>query len=69
MYTAGFLLPARHRSWGTIESSVDMRRVTSTDPIRIDELRGLVPGRFRDGVDDPATRETIAALIAALVRR
>ena len=25
-----------------------MRRVTATDPISIDELRRLVPGRFRD---------------------
>ena len=115
-----------------------MRRVTATDPISLDDLRGLVPGRFRDfvkgvvdlrrgillidadmhadqeaallaeganqrdlwginlypqldgpdwlefdsminlrpsfgnrsrGVDDPATRDSITALIGALVRR
>ena len=27
-----------------------MRRVTATDSISLDELRGLVPGRFRDFV-------------------
>jgi hypothetical protein len=117
---------------------MQMRRVTESDPIAIDELRRLVPGRFRDmikgvvdlrrrllvidadmhadqeaslladgsnqrdlwginlypqldaadwlefdsminlrpsfgnrsrGVDDAATREAIAALVAALVRR
>jgi len=25
-----------------------MRRITASDPISLDELRGLVPGRFRD---------------------
>lgn len=88
-----------------------MRRVTAEAPISIDDLRGLVPGRFRDfvkgvvdlrrgvllldadmhadqeaallaegsdrpsfgnrtrGVDDPSTRDAIAALLAALVAR
>jgi hypothetical protein len=61
-----------------------MRRVTADAPIAIDELRGLVPGRFRDfikgvvdlrrgdrsrGVDDAATREAISTLVSTLVHR
>ena len=37
------------RDGAIVELRLDvMRRITESDPISLDELRGLVPGRFRD---------------------
>ena len=52
-----------------------MRRITADDPIPLDELRRLVPGRpsvgnrSRGGIDDAATREAVGTLVESLVRR